>query len=78
MLQVFLKQQDIKNWQFKLILYSKIADLHTKIVYRAQGSTMMGPGLKVALWHWLIRGKGQLFAKIRENQLQALKVWEKT
>ena len=38
---------------------------------------MMGPGLKVALWHWLIRGKGQLFAKIRENQLQALKVWEK-
>ena len=38
---------------------------------------MMGPGLKVALWHWLIRGKGQLFAKIREKELQALKVWEK-
>ena len=60
------------------ILHPKIADLHTKIAYRAQGSTMMGPGLKVALWHWLIRGKGQLFAKIREKQLQALKVWGKT
>ena len=38
---------------------------------------MIGPGLKVALWHLLIRGKGQLFAKIREKQLQALKVWGK-
>ena len=59
------------------ILHPKIVNLHTKMANRAQGSTMMGPGLKVALWHWLIRGKGQLFAKIRENQLQALKVWEK-
>ena len=57
------------------ILHPKIDDLHTKIAHRAQGSTMMGPGLKVALWHWLIRGKGQLFAKIREKQLQVLKVW---
>ena len=40
------------------ILHPKIDDLHTKITHRAQGSTMMGPGIKVVLWHWLIRGKG--------------------
>ena len=67
-----------KSENLKLILHPKIADLHTKIAPRAQGSTMMGPGLKVALWHWLIRGKGHLFAKIRKKQLQSLKVWEKT
>ena len=60
------------------ILHTKTVDLHTKMTNRAQGSTMMGPGLKVALWHLLIRGKGQLFAKIRKKQLQALKVWGKT
>ena len=51
------------------ILHPKIVDLPTKMANRAQGSTMMGPGLKVALWHWLIRGKGQLLAKIRKKEL---------
>ena len=63
------------RYQKLTILHPKIADLPTKIAHRAQGSTMMGPGLKVALWYRLIRGKGQLFAKIREKQLQVLKVW---
>ena len=40
------------------ILLPKIVNLHTKMANRAQGSTMMGPGSKVALWLWLIRGKG--------------------
>ena len=40
------------------ILHRKIVDLPTKMANRAQGSTMMGPGSKVALWLWLIRGKG--------------------
>ena len=57
------------------ILHPKVADLPTKTTHRAQGSTMMGPCLKVDLWYRLIRGKGQLFAKIREKQLQVLKVW---
>ena len=51
------------------ILHPKIANLHTIMENRAQGSTMMGPGLKVALWHWLIRGKGWMLAKIRKNEL---------
>ena len=63
------------RYQKLTILYPKIADLPTKIAHRAQGSTMMGPGLQVALWHLLIRGKSQLFGKIREKQLQVLKVW---
>ena len=39
------------------ILHPKVVDLPTKMANRAQGGTMMGPGLKVALWHCLIRGK---------------------
>ena len=57
------------RYQKLTILHPKIVHLPTKIAHRAQGSTMMGPGLKVALWHWLIRGKGQLFAKIREKEI---------
>ena len=40
------------------ILHLKNVDLPTKMANRAHGNTMMGPGLKVALWYWLIRGKG--------------------
>ena len=51
------------------ILHPKIVNLPTKMANRAQGSTMMGPGLKVALWHWLIRGNGQLLAKISKKRV---------
>ena len=52
-LQVFLGQLGIKNPKFKLTLHHRITDLLTRITDRAQGSTKMGHGLKVALGHWL-------------------------
>ena len=45
---------------------------------RAQGSTMMGPGLKVALWQWLMRGKGLLFAKMGYRPLEVREKSEKS
>ena len=37
----------------KQSLHHKMVDIHTKITHTAQGSTMMGPSLKVAFGHWL-------------------------
>ena len=60
------------------ILHHKMVDFHINITHRAQGSTMMGPSLKVAFGHWILREKGGLLPKTPKNELLALKVLEKT
>ena len=37
----------------------------------------MGPSLKCSLWHCHLRKKGLLLSKTLENELFALKVWQK-
>ena len=60
------------------VLQIKMVDFHTKITHRGQGRPMMGPSLKVAFGHWILREKGGLLPKTPKNELLALKVWEKT
>ena len=57
------------------VLHIKMVDFHTKIKHRGRGGPMMGPGLKVAFGHWILRGKGGLLPKTPQKGLLALKVW---
>ena len=59
------------------VLHIKMVDFHTKITHRGQGRPMMGPSLKVAFGHWILRGKGGLLPKTPQKELLALKVCEK-
>ena len=68
MLQCVFKAIRHQKWA---ILHPKIVDLPTKMADRAQGSTMMGPGLKVALWHWLIGLKVNCSRKFAKKRYRA-------